>query len=163
MYSKNLTHLLTLAISNGLNIDGVSEPELTLTLAEIGLDDFPDVPQIEWESDSTVCHSWVSFKDWELDGICAATDEGDGGNRPRDSETTIDELKDYAESKQYDGFSIFYGEQRQRWKRRGVWYKKCDVEEQEKAHISHALTKKQGVEFYWHMAHPCSPEELLAL
>ena len=99
MYSKNIAHLLTFAIANGLSISEGFDPEITLTLAEIGLADFPHVPQIEWESDPIVCHSWVSFKDWDLDGICAATDEGNGGNRPRDSDTTIDELKNYAETK----------------------------------------------------------------
>ena len=65
---------------------------------------------MELEPDSTICHSWVSFKGWDLKGLCAATDENDQGKRLRDSDTTIEELKEYAETNQYDGFSIFYGE-----------------------------------------------------
>ena len=73
----------------------------------------------------------------------------------RDSETTIEELKDYAETNLYDGFSIFYGDPEQQWKREGVWYKKCEVGDQVNALLPHALTKEQGVEFYLYMAHPC--------
>ena len=138
MFSKLTTQLYTFAFASSLNIYDASEAELKQMLAEITL---ADLPLMEWEPDTSICHSWVSFKDWDLKGLCAATDEGAYGNRPRDSETTIQELKNYAEMNGYDGFSIFYGEPDQQWKREGVWYKKCEVGEQENALLPHALTK----------------------
>ena len=61
MICKLTAHLYTFAFASGLNIGDLSEPDLTPTLAEIAGQDLPDLPEMEWEPDSSICHSWVSF------------------------------------------------------------------------------------------------------
>ena len=109
---------------------------------------FPDVPEREWESVSQICHSWVSYEDWDLKDLCS--DEAEGGKGLRENKT-IEELKTHAIENNYDGFAIFT--ENTYWAD-AVWYKKC-TGVQDNHLLSHALTHQQGVKLFMQESYPC--------
>ena len=98
-----------------------------------------------------MCHSWVSYQDWDLKELC--DEEIESGRDLRDS-MTIDELKASALESNYDGFSIFTTDSGKAW-HNDVFYKKC-TGVQDSHLLTHALTKKQGVKLYLRVTHPCT-------
>ena len=92
-----------------------------------------------------ICHSWVSFQDWDLHDLC--DDDVPGGKNYREGQT-IEDLKITAEEYAYDGFTVS-----SEWPQ-NVYFKNCEVEDN--SSLINALSYRPGREFYLHMAHPCT-------
>ena len=128
MFSKLTTILIAFAfvLASGLSINAELQPGSTKILAEITQTALADVPQFEWEShntESAICHSWISFTGWDLFGICDIDIQW--------GDKTLDDLKNHADANNYDGFTVIDNTA-------GVWYKKCgDLEPQ---HALNVLT-----------------------
>ena len=154
MFCKFTTHLTTLALANGLSINDEHQSGATKKLAEIASTDLGNLPEFKWETETPICHSWISFQDWSLFDIC--DDDAPGGKHLR-GDQTIDELKQTAEENDYDGFTVFTDNSS--WSE-GVYFKKCNVHESK--HLPSAMTHRPGHLSYLQMTHPCHTVEYSA-
>ena len=110
---------------NSVNVEETDSPTETL------YSDVSDLPDIEWDSSEQLCYSWAIFQDYDLKGACDS--EGEFGSKEN---KTMDDLKNHAEKKNYDGFAFFTDAPGEEWVD-AVWYKKCDVQDSD--FLAHGL------------------------
>ena len=77
MFCKFIPHLSTFALVHGLSISDEPKTDAAEILSEIALPDNEQPLELTQQSDSPICHSWISFQDWTLFGIC--DDDAPGG------------------------------------------------------------------------------------
>ena len=101
-----------------------------------------------------MCHFWDAYQDWDLLNQC--DDEAEHGTNLRQNKT-IDDLKNHAIEKQYDGLVILTDPPSEELAD-AVFYKKCG-DALKNAPLSEALTYKPGVKTYLHVTRPCPAKD----
>ena len=61
MFKKLFNHYSALSFANGLSIGNTPDQEGTEIIAEIDQSALDNLPEFQWETDSEICDSWISF------------------------------------------------------------------------------------------------------